>query len=185
MRKMIVAILLVAVVALPGFTLGVELGVSGTAIPAGDGGQMEPAWGFHVGISPFSILYASWDSLVMPSSVIGSWTGYYRPGFLNLYDVGLRLILGPIVALLEVGVNNVYVYKTGTQEIGGLGANLRVGAGLKFGAWGVTVTGTSVFPTMPELVDTLKGLVAEETRNWAFEQLTRGLVPSLMAVIYF
>lgn len=185
MRKLIVAILLVAVVALPGFSLGVELGVSGTALPGGDSGSVEMAWGSHIGISPFAILYASWDALIMPSSVIGSWTGYYRPGFLNLYDAGLRIILGPIVALLEVGVNNVYVYKTGTQDVGGLGANLRVGAGLKFKWWGVTVTGTSVFPTMQALVDTMKGLVSADTRDYAFQQLTAGLVPSLMAVIYF
>lgn len=185
MRKLIVAILLVAVVALPGFSLGVELGVSVTPIPAGDGGDVEMAFGSHIGISPFAILYASWDALVMPPGVIGSWTGYYRPGFLNLFDAGLRLVLGPIVVLAEIGVNNVYVYKQGTEDIAGLGANLRLGAGLKFGMWGVTLTGTSVFPTMEALIDTLKGLVADESRNWAVEQLVSGLVPSLMAVIYF
>lgn len=185
MRKLIIAILLVAVVALPAFTLGVELGVSATVPLGGEADEMEVIPGFHVGLGFLAVLYASWDSLVMPPNVIGSWTGYYRPGFLNLYDVGLRLVLGPIVALLEIGVNNVYVHQGGTQDIGGLGANLRVGLGLKFGTFGITATGTSVFPTMEGLVDTLKALVPEDSRNWAVDQLVKGLVPSLMAVIYF
>jgi hypothetical protein len=120
----------------------------------------------------------------MNSSAIGDLTGAYRPGFLNLFDGGLRIILGPIVGIVEAGVNNVYVYKQGTTAARGLGANLRVGLGLKFKWWGITATGTSVFPDMQTLFNTVKGLVSPETRNWAFSQITSGLYPSLLAVIY-
>jgi hypothetical protein len=193
MRKLIVAMVLIAVVALPGFTIGLEVGLSGTPVPNGDGGA-EWILGAHLGVSPWAILYASWDALVMPPGAISGMTGYVDdggywhdgprlPGFLNLFDVGIKFEISKVVLLAEMGVNTVYVYKQeGTMDFG---ANLRVGAGLRFGGWGVTLTGTSVFGSMDTLVNTLKGLVADSTRKWAFDQIVNSLVPSIMAVVYF
>lgn len=193
MRKLIVAMVLIAVVALPGFTIGLEVGLSGTPVPTGEGGA-EWIVGAHLGVSPMAILYASWDALVMPPGAISGMTGYvdsegywhegpYLPGFLNLFDVGVKLDISKLVLLAELGVNTIYVYKQ--EDTMDFGANLRVGAGLKFGAWGVTVTGTSVFASMDTLVNTLKALVAESTRKWAFDRIAGSLVPSIMAVVYF
>jgi hypothetical protein len=187
MRKLIVAILFVAVIALPGFSLGVDFGISGTLPTSALSGNFSASDiipGFHVGISPWFILYASWDSLVMNSGAIGGLTGTYLPGFLNLYDAGLRIILGPIVVLVEAGINNVYVYKQGVTGANGLGANLRVGLGLKFKWWGITATGTSVFPNFTNLVDTVKGLFYPDSQRLSLYYILNGLYPGVMAVIY-
>jgi len=199
MRKLIVAILIIAVIAVPSFAaLSLELGVSGTPAPAGDG-QVEGIFGFHVGVSPWAILFASWDALVMPPSMISGMTSYidpsgiwvqgnFVPGYLNLFDAGFRFILGPVVLMLMGGTNMIYTYDPaealGVKMAGSFGANLRVAAGLKFKWWGVTVAGTSVFSSGQALVDTLKGLAADSTRQWAFNQIVSGLVPSLLLVVY-
>lgn len=202
MRKLIIALLMIAVLALPAFAkVGWEVGLSGTPIPNRQGGDAEALFGFHFGLSPWAILYASWDSLVLPPSMVSGMTGeydeekktnvggYYRPGFLNLFDAGLRLIIGPVVAHVEMGVNQIHVYdpttSIGVANAGGFGANLRLALGLKFNWWGVSVSGTYVAPTMKDLVDTLKGLAAESTRKWALDEIANGLVPSLMVMLYF
>jgi hypothetical protein len=137
---MIIAVLMIAVLALPAFTLGLEFGVSGTPAPTGDGGKVEAIFGFHLGVSPWAILYASWDALVMPPGAISGMTGYVDdqgnyvqgkqiPGYLNLYDAGLRIIIKPVVVLLEIGTNQIHVYAPdealGVKSAGGFGANLR------------------------------------------------------------
>jgi len=204
MRRLTVVVLMIAVLALPSFAdISWEVGLSGTPIPTGGGDEtsLEALVGFHFGISPFAILYASWDSLVMPPSMISgmtshydeetdTWTqGLYRPGFLNLFDVGLRILIRPFVLHAEIGTNQIHVYAPeepiGVKNAGGFGANLRLAAGLNFGWWGVSVTGTYVAPTMQALVNTLKGLVSDKTRQWALNQIASGLVPSLMASVYF
>jgi hypothetical protein len=121
MRKWIVALLIMVALSVPMFALGWEVGLSGTPVPA-DNGDIEALVGFHFGFSPWAILYASWDALVAPPSLVENLTGsydveseitkggQYRPGFLNLFDVGIRLVLGPIVAFTEIGTNAIHVY---------------------------------------------------------------------------
>jgi len=114
--------------------------------------------------------------------------GVYRPGFLNMFDGGLRIILGPVVIVAEVGVNNIYVYHQKDLPAGlksNFGANLRLGAGLKFGWWGVSATGTAVFPSFQTMLQTFSNLGSETNRAAALDQIVNNLVPSLMATLYF
>jgi hypothetical protein len=193
MRKWIIALMMIAVLTIPAFSIGWEVGLSATISQSGGSGRegeeggAKPIIGLHVGISPLAILYASVDSLMLPSAAIEGMTGRFRPGFLNLIDAGIRLILGPVVVLVEAGVNNIYVYKQ--DELGeegvNWGANMRLGLGLKFGWWGVTATGTVLFASFQSMIDTFSKLGSDSNRNSALEDIKDGLVPSLMAVIYF
>jgi hypothetical protein len=204
MRKMIIALLMIAVLAIPAFSIGWEVGLNATVVP-GEGGRegeggVEPVIGFHIGISPIAILYASWDALALPPNMIQGMTtfydeanatwvqGYYRPGFLNLFNFGLRFILGPVVLYTTVGTNNIYIYKQSDLPAGAggsWGANLRIGAGAKFGWWGVGLSGTAIFPSFATMVEVFRQLGSEENRQWALDQIVNGLVPSLTATLYF
>jgi hypothetical protein len=192
MRKVVLAAaVLLLIFAAPAFANELELGLSWTPLPGADKnaeeGQLDSITGFHIAYNWWSIMYASWDSLVMPPFIIQDWTGYRRPGFLNLYDVGIRIVLGPVVGYATLGMNNVYVYKQ--KELAGLennfGANLRLGAGLKFNWWGINLSGTAVFPSFQYMVNTLKGLAAKSTSDVALSKIGDALVPSINVTFYF
>lgn len=197
MKKLLVllAALLLVAIAVPAAFADVELGISATPGIKTDSGQDQTITGFHIGYN-WGILYGSWDALAMPAVLVSNMTGYwddvnqfyvsgpYVPGFLNLYDVGLRIVLQPFLLYTELGVNNLYVYKN-LGNGGSFGANLRLGAGLKFGFWGVNVSGTAVFSSFGLMADTLKKLVAESTRQEAISQIGQGLVPSINLTFYF
>jgi len=199
MKRLLIPLFAVCLIALavPAFAQ-VELGLSWTPVQGvanAAGGNMESATGFHVGYTVWHVVFLSWDSIVMPPAFITNATGYwdsrnnvyvdgpYLPGFLNLYDVGLQFVLKPFLLYTEVGLNNLYVY----QNSGGgdFGANLRLGAGLKFGWWGLNVSGTAVFPDFTTMTETLKKLVSSETRNEAISTITGLLVPSVNLTVYF
>jgi hypothetical protein len=183
-----------------------DLGLSWTPVPGENTSRNEEEsfdsiTGFHIGWAPWTILYASWDSLALPGYMVagmtsyydpsanegnGGWTGgYFDPGFLNLFDAGLRLMIRPFFLSTMIGINNMYVYQEGV--VGGMGANLRLEAGLVFNWWGISLSGTSVFSSMPKLVDTMKGLISKSStnRDWAVKQITEGLVPSILVHLYF
>jgi hypothetical protein len=162
--------------------------------------------GFHVGFSWWWLFYASWDAMVMPPWWIQQITTYervnadgsresvvgkYLPGYLNLFDVGIRPTIGPIVIMAEIGVNNIYVYKQSEDKSaqGGLdfGANLKVGAGLRFDFWSATLTGTSVFASTDQMISVLKllGGSKESTRMEAVRSLVETLIPSVNVNIHF
>ncbi len=202
MKKFLVplAALLLLALAVPAAFAEVELGLSATPVPGGQGTTSTEAdmiTGFHVGYN-WGILYGSWDALAMPprfiSNMTGSWDsvnnvyveGPYVPGFLNLFDVGLRVILQPFVLYTTIGVNDIYVYKN-LGPGGNFGANLRLGAGLRFGFWGVSLSGTAVFPSFGSMVQTLKQLVAQDAaiRNQAVSVIGDNLVPSINLTFYF
>jgi hypothetical protein len=186
-----------------------ELGASFTPMSGGEGDYSENASffdqsikGFHFGYTWWRVAYATWDALVMPPQIIYGMTGsletddqgneyyregYYRPGFLNLFDAGIRLILGPFVVSAGAGVNQLRVYHF--QELPDLktdlGANLRVALGLKFDWWGISVSGTSVFPSFDDVVKTVTGLAGSEfARQKALEAISNNLVPSIVFVMY-
>ena len=207
MKKLaiLIAVAVMITIAIPAFSADQwELGLSWTPIPgeeqsakAQDEGEMDSITGFHFGYIWWHIGYATWDALVMPPSIIegmtgyqddsGNWQpGYYRPGFLNLFDVGGRLNIGPFVGSAEVGINNIYVYQ-GEQPVdykGDFGANLRLGVGLKFNWWGISVTGTSVFPSFRKMTHVIGGLFSSDNRDWALGEIQDGLVPSILLVLY-
>jgi hypothetical protein len=201
MRKLCISffVLLLILAVSPAYSQ-FDVGLSWTPVPGEDssrdqGGGVDSIVGMHLGWNPWFILYVSWDSLVMPNTVISGMTGYYdeendyyvdgyyAPGFLNMYDFGIMLKILPFIGTLQIGTNNIYVYQQGI--VGGFGANMKVGLGLRFDFWGIMITGTSVFSSMEKLVSTFQGLGNESTRQWAVQELTSGLVPSIVASIYF
>jgi len=200
MKKLLVplAVLLLLALAVPSAFAEVELGMSWTPVPGGQSsaaGAVDSITGFHVAYS-WGILYGSWEALAMPAGMISNMTGYwdqvnnvyvdgpYAPGFLNLFDVGLRIILQPLVIYTELGTNFIKVYRD-LSGGGSFGANLRLGAGLRFGFWGFSLSGTAVFSSFPQMVDTLKGLGAASTRDQAVKAIGQSLVPSLNLTFYF
>ncbi len=169
-----------------------EIGMSVTPVPGetdkeGTEGEMEVMPGFHFGYSFFGILYASYDALIAPPSMISSMTGFYRPGFINLIDAGLRLKLGSIMLLTTAGVNQLYVHNQDDIEGGwesDLGANLRAGLGYRKNHLGVMVSATQTFNNFDAVVDTVGGLFDDARRDNAIARLTNGLIPSVVVILY-
>jgi hypothetical protein len=201
MKKLLVplAVMLLLALAVPAAFADVELGIGWTPYTNPDASATDPnkndsITGFHVAYSWF-ILYGSWDALALPASFIERATtftepdtgihhdGIALPGFLNLYDVGIQLTFRPIVAYAEIGINSLYIY--GGETFDRVGANLRLGAGVRFGFWGVNLSGTAIFATMEDLTSVLKGLGSESTRSWAVRSIGESLVPSLNLTFYF
>jgi hypothetical protein len=164
--------------------------------------------GFHFGFA-YSILYASWDSFILPPAVIQDMTtkvrpadpdmpegevieeeGFYRPGFINFFDVGIRIVLFNLVTgFAELGINWLYVYNQADlpddRKPGSIGANLRLGAGVKITPWfGVLMTATAIFPSFNKMANVLKNLVNQDEaiRNAAARQIK--LFPTLLLNFY-
>lgn len=143
-------------------------------------------FGFHVGYSWWWLFYASWDSYVMPPWWIFSNVDIYRPGFLNLIDLGIRPVIGPIILMAEVGVNHMYIYNQDEDENVGdvdFGANMRVGAGLKFNWWSLTLCGTSVFIDFDTMASVLTKV--SEGNPKATDKLLATIIPSLTFNVHF
>lgn len=193
MRKiaMCALVLLIFTAAVPAFSQNFDIGMSvtpdlGEQRTGTDGGELDFMFGFHFGYSFLYILYASWDAVVISPPTMQQWTGLKRPGFLNLYDAGVKFSIGRIIAYAEIGLNSIYIYKQDTIGFDpNFGANLRLGAGMSFGWIGVTVSGTSVFPSFDYMIGTLKGLIADTTRKTSLEKIGDTLVPSVNVTMYF
>jgi len=180
MRKgIILAALLAVMVAAPAIA-ELELGF-GIAPPIGDipaGAEGETFFDdatkvLHAGYSFLWLFYACYDGLVLPPYAVSSMTstldtstgsyssGYYRPGFLNTFSLGIRPRIGPFSIMAAVGINQLYVYKEGEDEldIPPVGVHLKLGAGFRFAKWlGISVTGTTVFSDFDSLSATLEAL---------------------------
>jgi hypothetical protein len=151
---------------------------------------------FHVGYA-WNILYFSWDSFAMPdywvynaTSYVDPTTGWYYPGsnvpgFLNMFDVGVRLVLRPIIFYAELGPNVLYLY--GGQFYrdpnggSGVGVNGRIGAGVKFGWWGINLSGTQVFASWNDM----RGAFDQLFNHGNSSYLTDGSMISLNFALYF
>jgi hypothetical protein len=155
----------------------------------------------HAGWSFWWLFYASYDGFILPpysvaqlTSVMDTSTGsyssgYYRPGFLNTFNLGIRPRIGPISVLATVGINQLYVYKQGPDglEVPPVGVNLRLGAGLRFANWiGVTVTGTTVFADFAELSSTLNALGGNDPflKQMAQDRILNNLFPAVLMTLY-
>jgi hypothetical protein len=208
-RRILIPVVALALLATPAFAQ-FDLGLTATvplAATADPSAQVEALPGFHFGYGFLWLFYGSLDSIVLGPQTVQSMTkrvqelegggiyetaGYYRPGFLNLADVGARLIIGPFVAAAQFGLNSLYIYKQ--QEIlaenpnfqSGFGANFQVTGGLRFGFWGVSVIGTAVFPDMTSAIRSVSRLVAnsEAERTLAFNQIVQRMIPTLAVVLY-
>ena len=210
-RVAIVAALLALAVALPLSAGQWDLGLSFTPVIKGEEdeaqtGDKDPFEkvlpGFHFGYRWAGILYASWDAIVMPPEYITDMTGYtvtegdfeyfkygpYAPGFLNLWDIGLKGLLGPVVLYTEIGINTIYVYKQ--SEIpddfkSNVGANWRAGVGGKFNNWGVNLDFTAIFPSFKSMASDIRILVGDDVEAKAAVKRKIKWVPSLTVVLYF
>jgi len=194
MKKLLVplaAILLLAL-AVPAAFSEAELGIGLTPGQVGnppDPNNVDPLLNFHVGYS-WSILYLSWDAYAMPDYWVYNNTtyvdpssgyivsGYNVPGFLNLWDGGVKIFLRPFIGYAEIGFNTLYL--RGGISYGKIGVNFRAGAGVKFGFWGINLSGTQVFASGQDL----EGAIHQAAHgDWSY--LTQGMVPTLNFVLYF
>ena len=133
--------------------------------------------GLHIAHRFAHVLYASWDTLISPPKMVQSWTtsektdhhgtkliipGVYRPGFLNLFDFGLGLPIGPAFISAQAGINYLYILEqfrlAEINQGGALGANVRVGAGIRFDEWAIIANGTVVFPSIQSALQTITAL---------------------------
>ncbi len=186
MKKILVplAVVLLLALATPAFAEW-ELGLSWIPLGANSyASDLEYNFipGFHVGYGFWYVGYASWDAFALPDFMTYNVTGnYYTPSFLNLWDVGLRLVIGPVLGFAEIGVNNLWVYSVGLMNAEGVGANIRLGVGAKFNWWGITVAGTSVYSSFGRAAETIGGLFSGEAtiRNASLTSITGGLIWSI------
>jgi hypothetical protein len=208
MRKgIILAALLAVLVAAPAIA-ELELGF-GIAPPLGEvppGAQSEGFLGdstkvIHAGYSFLWLFYACYDGLILPPYAVSSMTGrfdisqgsyvsgYYRPGFLNTFTLGIRPRIGPIHLMAGIGINQLYVYKQeeDSLELPDIGVHLKLGAGFRFTNWlGVSVTGTTVFSDFDSLMSTLEALSGDDEylQERAMDTILSNLFPSVALVIY-
>lgn len=157
---------------------------------------------FHAGYSFWWLFYASYDAFVLPPYSVSQMTGridpatgtytdgYYRPGFMNTYDVGFRPRIGPISLLATVGVNQMYVYRQAEDgmEVPPLGVNLRVGAGIRFAKWiGGVFSATVPFADFQDMSDTLEALGGDDTylSGIASDRIKSNLLPTFTINLYF
>jgi len=194
MKKLLLplaAILLLAL-AVPAAFSEAELGIGLT--PGQVGGSTDPnvnpILNFHVGWS-WTILYLSWDAYAMPDYWVYNNTsyvdpvsgyfipGYYVPGFLNLLDAGIRIVIRPFIGYAEIGTNMLYL--RGGQTYSGIGVNARLGFGVKFGFWGINLSGTQVFASMNDL----KAAFNQGFKNGNWSGVTEGMVPTINFTLYF
>jgi hypothetical protein len=117
-------------------------------------------------------------------------TGWYYPGanvpgFLNLFDVGLRFVLKPIIGYVEIGTNRLYLYggQIDRDPLGGsgVGVNLRGGIGVKFGWWGINLSGTQVFASWNDM----RGAFDQWFKYGNTRYLTDGSMLGLNFAFYF
>lgn len=158
---------------------------------------------FHAGYSFAWLFYLSGDAYVLPPFVVRNMTttieedgfvkdGLYRPGFLNMINVGLRPRLGPVALSATVGLNSLYLYKEGEvsdkANKPSLGVNLRLG-GILFvnDLFSFSLTGTTVFPDGRTLFSTLGSLGSKDSfiREQAVDLIVGNLYPTLTVNLNF
>ena len=201
MKKLLLplaAILLLAL-AVPAFAdweLGLGISPSTNTSPSTDPNQTNAILNFHVAYA-ISILYFAWDAYAMPSYWVYNATTYIDPvngwiypgadvpGFLNTFDIGVRIILRPIVLYGEIGTNLLYLYGGSIykdpQGNPGVGVNARLGAGVRFGFWGINLSGTQVFATGADM----RAAFDQAINHGNTRDLTAGSVLTLNFVLYF
>jgi hypothetical protein len=187
MKKLLVPLAAVVLLSLavPAAFSEAELGLGLTpGIVGGGDPNADPIINFHVGYS-WTILYASWDAYAMPdywvynaTSINNPQGGYLVPGFLNLFDIGVKIVFKPFIGYAEIGTNSLYL--RGGANYGKWGVNFRLGGGLKFGFWGINLSGTQIFTSGGDLNAAIH---YAWHGDWSY--LVDGMTPTLNFVIYF
>lgn len=157
----------------------------------------------HAGYSFAWLFYASVDAMILPPAAVSGLTGYldpvtgtyrngvFRPGILNLIDVGIRPRIGGLMLMVSTGINSLYVYNQ--EELSAdqtfnpsLGVNLRAGVGLKLGKHlGVMVSATTVFNDFDSMIGTLQALGAGgDTAALAQDRLLSNLYPAAVVSLH-
>ena len=212
MRKLLILaplLLVLMFAALPISAGELELGMSLTPIKQDTGtdpntneydsdGTILP--GFHLGYRFAWIGYMALDSFVMPPEYITVMTakydpdtdtlspGPYRPGFLNTWNIGGKLVLGPLTGYSTIGLNTIYVYKEreylDESFNKNFGANWKIGAGLRTGSIGVNLDLMALFPNVDTMFQELDHLFngTDEEKAEAKERIQ--FIPSLVFVLY-
>lgn len=166
--------------------------------PGPEGPLGDTILSFHAGYSFWWLFYLSADAYVVPPSFVKGATtafdteegftqeGIYRPGFLNMLDVGIRPRIGPIALMATVGVNQLYIYKEADlpkdMKKPSLGLNLRLGGHVFISKnLAVTLNGTLVFQDpeqMGKFFDAVGGS-NEYLREQAIKYLRDNLYPTV------
>lgn len=211
MRKakfLTIAVILTLLLLIPAAADELELGMSLT--PIGTEGEDNPdpeaedtvlvLPGFHIGYRFAGIGFVSWDSYVMPPELITLMTAVYdsktdqntlgpfRPGFLNTWNIGAKLIIGPLVGYSTIGINNIYVYKQAEypdEEFdSSFGTNWKVGAGWKFGDWGINLDFMAIFSSADTMFSEIDLLFSGNDDEQAAAKEKIQFIPSLVATLY-
>ncbi|MDA3937997.1 MAG: hypothetical protein PF693_01630 [Spirochaetia bacterium] len=197
-----IAVILILAMVIPAAADQWELGMSLTPLGAEPGTDPDPEAeengfvvpGFHIGYRFLLIGYVSWDSYVLPPEYITQMTsnvsnlGPFRPGFLNTWNIGGKLVLGPVIGYSTIGLNSIYVYKESEyldeSFDKNFGANWKVGAGLKFGDWGIHLDFMSIFSDARTMFSDLDDLFNDdqEISDAAADRIK--FIPSLVATLY-
>lgn len=179
----------------PGTVLKSEANASLDALNTEEDALGDSIIGFHVGYSFWWLFYASVDSLIVPPWFVEQETSYTdlnneyhagtrAPGYINFIDFGIRPKIGPIYVLATVGINNLYIhseYVTGEEETT-LGVNMRLGAGIQFGALSISLTGTKVFSNFEVMEAVLTRLGEGDPQ--AETEFLQSLIPSIGFVLH-
>ena len=209
-RKMFIAVLLIAAMALPAVADEMELGISVTPVgalaeAAGDFSgaaedeEGELLTGFQIGYRFLGLLYGDWTATVLPPPITSRLTSFYdeeeqqfregppRPGFLNTFNFGAKIALGPFVGFSTIGVNSVYVHNQAELDAefqGDVGANFRFGFGLRGASLGVNLSIMGLFPDVDTMFSDLEIIFGDDER--LAEQVANKIpwLPSLTAVLY-
>ena len=209
-RSIIIAAVLVVFAVIPVAADEFELGISATPIfPAeditgsfGPETNAEMAPGFQFGYRFFGLLYADWHGIILPPQLIERMTGFYdaeanvdkvgifRPGFLNTWNVGGKINIGPFVGFGTIGVNTIYVYRQSDliaerQEFNrNFGANFRFGVGLRGDDFGVNFSLMGVFPDLDTMFSDLAVIFGDDPVRAEAASNRIPWFPSLTAIWY-
>jgi hypothetical protein len=151
------------------------------AISVADQGTLgDNILGFHVGYSFWWLFYASFDSLIVPPWWVDQQVGIPAPGYINFFDVGIRPRIGPIYLLATVGINTLYIHSAYADKNAenSMGVNIRLGAGLKFDALGISLTGTYTEADFAQLQKTITALT-EGNDPRAQREFIQKLMPTI------
>lgn len=212
MRKRAIAaplLLILLLTALPLSAGELELGMSLTPIKQDNGDDPNAAQndstdtilpGFHLGYRFAWIGYMALDSYVMPPEYVTNMTatydpdtdtfspGPYRPGFLNTWNIGGKLVIGPLTGYSTIGLNTIYVYKESEyldKDFNkNFGANWKIGAGLRTKDLGVNLDLMALFPSADTMFQELDLLFNGTDEEKAAVKERIQFIPSLVFVLY-